>query len=76
VRGERRTVVEVPYRFRRRLRESSKADLRQGLRFLHHLALLFLDRSPLCAPLRSSPAGGAGGRPRGDLPDATALRPA
>jgi len=33
-------VVEVPYRFQARHAGESKADLREGLRFLRHLALL------------------------------------
>jgi glycosyltransferase involved in cell wall biosynthesis len=40
---------EVPYTFQPRRHGQSKADLRQGLRFLHHLAILFWDCSPVCA---------------------------
>jgi dolichol-phosphate mannosyltransferase len=40
------TVREVPYRFEPRHLGDSKADLRQGLRFLEHLRTLFLDCSP------------------------------
>lgn len=42
-------VREVPYRFERRRHGASKADIRQGLRFLRHLATLVWDCSPLCA---------------------------
>jgi dolichol-phosphate mannosyltransferase len=44
-----RTEREVPYAFRPRLQGESKADLRQGLRFLLHLGILFRDCSPAFA---------------------------
>lgn len=46
-----RRVAEVPYRFRPRRAGSTKADLRQGLRFLRHLGILLWDCSPALAPL-------------------------
>jgi glycosyltransferase involved in cell wall biosynthesis len=42
-------VCEVPYRFEARRTGESKADLRQGLRFLEHLRTLFWECSPLLA---------------------------
>ncbi|MER3420043.1 MAG: dolichol-phosphate mannosyltransferase, partial [Chloroflexota bacterium] len=53
VRCPRRRVAEVPYRFRPRRAGSTKADLRQGLRFLRHLGLLLWDCSPALAPARA-----------------------
>jgi glycosyltransferase involved in cell wall biosynthesis len=47
-----RRAREVPYRFQPRFDGASKADLRQGLRFLRHLGLLVWDCSPLPAPVR------------------------
>jgi dolichol-phosphate mannosyltransferase len=44
--------AEVPYAFQQRQHGESKADFRQGLRFLHHLVRLALDCSPAFAPLR------------------------
>jgi dolichol-phosphate mannosyltransferase len=41
------TVVEVPYHFQPRQHGASKADFHQGMRFLHHLARLVWDRSPV-----------------------------
>ena len=41
-----RAVREVPYRFEPRHLGNSKADLRQGLRFLEHLRTLVWDCSP------------------------------
>jgi len=52
VRCSWRTAREVPYRFMPRQHGESKADLRQGLRFLHHLAKLAWDCSPVFAPAR------------------------
>jgi dolichol-phosphate mannosyltransferase len=52
VRCSWRTAREVPYRFMPRQHGESKADLRQGLRFLHHLAKLAWDCSPAFAPAR------------------------
>lgn len=40
---------EVPYRFQLRLHGASKANLKEGLRFLQHLTLLAWDCSPLFA---------------------------
>ncbi len=48
-----RRVAEVPYRFRPRRAGSTKADLRQGLRFLRHLGILLWDCSPALAPLHT-----------------------
>jgi dolichol-phosphate mannosyltransferase len=48
-------VREVPYVFQPRLYCDSKADLRQGVRFLHHLSKLFLDCSPVFAMTRERP---------------------
>jgi dolichol-phosphate mannosyltransferase len=42
-------VREVPYSFQPRLHCDSKADFRQGLRFLRHLATLVRECSPLFA---------------------------
>lgn len=44
-----RTAHEVPYQFMPRQYGESKADLRQGLRFLQHLVTLAWDCSPLFA---------------------------
>jgi dolichol-phosphate mannosyltransferase len=44
-----RALAEVPYRFEPRRHGQSKADLRQGVRFLRHLSLLVWDCSPLFA---------------------------
>jgi glycosyltransferase involved in cell wall biosynthesis len=46
------TEAEVPYRFEPRLYGASKADFRQGMRFLHHLARLAWDCSPSLALAR------------------------
>jgi dolichol-phosphate mannosyltransferase len=46
-------AAEVPYRFEPRQFGTSKADLRQGLRFLRHLATLAWDCSPALAPIRA-----------------------
>jgi dolichol-phosphate mannosyltransferase len=54
VRCEWATVREVPYAFQARQHGTSKADLRQGVRFLHHLMTLLWDRSPALAPLRAA----------------------
>lgn len=47
-----RRVREVPYRFAPRQAGTTKADLRQGLRFLRHLARLLWDCSPAFAAPR------------------------
>jgi dolichol-phosphate mannosyltransferase len=49
VRCSWRTAREVPYRFMPRQYGTSKADFRQGLRFLHHLAVLAWACSPALA---------------------------
>lgn len=49
-----RSSSEVPYQFQPRRHGASKADLRQGLRFLHHLATLLWDVSPAFAPARAA----------------------
>jgi dolichol-phosphate mannosyltransferase len=59
VRCRWQTVREVPYAFRPRLYCDSKADLRQGVRFLRHLSTLFLDCSPVFAMTRERPASPA-----------------
>jgi dolichol-phosphate mannosyltransferase len=46
IRGDWRTAREVPYQFAPRQHDASKADMRQGVRFLAHLARLVWDRSP------------------------------
>ncbi len=46
------TAREVPYRFQPRQHGVSKASLREGLRFLRHLAQLTWDCSPALAPVR------------------------
>jgi dolichol-phosphate mannosyltransferase len=45
-------AAEVPYKFGARQYGASKADFRQGLRFLQHLVRLTLDCSPAFAPVR------------------------
>jgi dolichol-phosphate mannosyltransferase len=45
-------ACEVPYSFQPRLHCDSKADFHQGVRFLHHLATLAWDCSPLLAAVR------------------------
>ncbi len=47
-----RSAREVPYRFQPRQHGTSKADFRQGVRFLRHLMVLALDCSPAFAPVR------------------------
>lgn len=51
------SAAEVPYRFQPRQHGTSKANLNQGLQFLHHLGRLFLDHSPACALLRLAVRG-------------------
>jgi dolichol-phosphate mannosyltransferase len=46
------SASEVPYTFQPRQHGSSKADFRQGVRFLRHLTLLAWDCSPAATPLR------------------------
>lgn len=53
---------EVPYRFQPRRHGDSKANLRQGLRFLRHLTTLVWD----CSPAFALPRLVRGGRPRGE----------
>jgi hypothetical protein len=55
-------VAEVPYRFEARHTGESKADFRQGVRFLKHLRTLFWEcspamRRPMPALRRASAAG-------------------
>jgi len=52
VRCRWQTAREVAYRFQPRQHGTSKADFRQGLRFLHHLAALAWDCSPALALAR------------------------
>jgi dolichol-phosphate mannosyltransferase len=52
VRCQWRVAREVPYRFQPRAYGASKADVRQGVRFLRHLATLVWECSPACRPLR------------------------
>ncbi len=66
-----RTAREVPYRFQPRRHGTSKADIRQGLRFLRHLAILVRDCSPFFAlprvtasALTSARSAGGNGRMR------------
>jgi dolichol-phosphate mannosyltransferase len=58
VRCRWRVVREVPLCFAPRLAGDSKADFRQGLRFLRHLATLVWD----CSPLFALPHRVCGGR--------------
>lgn len=66
VRAGIQRVVEVPYTFQPRSAGESKASLREGLRFLRHLAGLRLRRvgrpgSASARPVRLAPAGAASG---------------
>lgn len=63
VRCRWRRACEVPYRFQPRHAGASKADFRQGLRFLRHLARLVWDCSPLLAPVRMAARLWPGARP-------------
>jgi dolichol-phosphate mannosyltransferase len=54
IRGRWANAREIPYRFQPRCQGSSKADMRQGLRFLHHLARLVWECSPATTPMRSA----------------------
>ncbi len=64
IRCQWRSAAEVPYQFQPRQFDASKANFRQGLRFLRHLATLAWDCSPALAlprmmaggPLRTRPA--------------------
>jgi dolichol-phosphate mannosyltransferase len=49
VRCQWQRVSEVPYRFELRQHGDSKANIRQGLQFLQHLAILVWDCSPVLA---------------------------
>jgi glycosyltransferase involved in cell wall biosynthesis len=54
------SVQELPYRFQARLHCESKADIRQGLRFLRHLGRLLWDCSPVTGFIpRAEPADAA-----------------
>jgi dolichol-phosphate mannosyltransferase len=68
VRCQCRIVCEVPYSFQPRLAGASKADIGQGLRFLHHLSRLAWDCSPLFA-LAHVLSGAAPARIPGSLAD-------
>lgn len=48
-----RAASEIPYRFQPRRHGASKANFRQGMQFLRHLAWLLYDCSPLFALLRA-----------------------
>jgi glycosyltransferase involved in cell wall biosynthesis len=61
IRGTWTKAREVPYRFQPRCAGTSKANLRQGLRFLHHLARLAWDCSPSLAPVRAVAHAVSGG---------------
>jgi dolichol-phosphate mannosyltransferase len=52
IRGRWENAREIPYRFEARHAGASKADMRQGLRFLHHLARLAWECSPATMPMR------------------------
>lgn len=54
IRGDWSTACELPYQFAPRLQDASKADVRQGLRFLKHLARLAWDCSPAFSWARRS----------------------
>jgi glycosyltransferase involved in cell wall biosynthesis len=56
-------AAELPYVFQQRQHGTSKADFREGLRFLQHLATLALDCSPAMAPLRLAARLGLSDRP-------------
>jgi len=56
-------AAEVPYAFQLRQHGESKADFRQGLRFLQHLATLALDCSPVFVPVRMASRLGLSERP-------------
>jgi dolichol-phosphate mannosyltransferase len=60
IRCEWDTAAEVPYRFQPRQFDASKADFRQGLRFLKHLGTLAWD----CSPALGIPRMLSGGAPR------------
>jgi dolichol-phosphate mannosyltransferase len=59
IRGRWEHAREIPYRFEARHAGASKADMRQGLRFLHHLARLAWECSPVTTPMRSALRFGA-----------------
>jgi dolichol-phosphate mannosyltransferase len=67
VRSPWQTIAEVPYEFRARHEGTSKANLREGLRFLRHVVALRLPKS-----LRRS--GPAAARSAGATPSATGGR--
>ncbi|MBV9543613.1 MAG: polyprenol monophosphomannose synthase [Chloroflexi bacterium] len=52
VRCRWQSAREIPYGFQPRRHGDSKADFRQGVRFLQHLGMLFVDCSPMFAPAR------------------------
>lgn len=58
IRGRWSRAAEAPYRFAPREAGTTKADFRQGLRFLQHLARLSWDCSPLLGLLHRLPLPG------------------
>lgn len=66
-----REVRELPYRFEARLYGASKANFRQGLRFLKHLGRLVWD----CSPIFAMPRLLSGGRASREA-NSTSLTPA
>jgi dolichol-phosphate mannosyltransferase len=58
-----RASAEVPYQFQPRQYDTSKANFRQGLRFLRHLSTLVWDCSPATAPLRMVSGGAVSAPP-------------
>ena len=63
VRCRWQVAAEVPYQFQQRRFDESKADFRQGLRFLRHLAMLAFDCSPTMALPRMLSGGTVAARP-------------
>jgi hypothetical protein len=63
VRCQWQTAAEVPYRFQPRQFDASKADFRQGLRFLKHLGTLAWDCSPALGLPRMLSGGTLRARP-------------
>jgi dolichol-phosphate mannosyltransferase len=63
VRCQWRFVAEVPYQFQPRQFDASKANFRQGLRFLRHLSTLVWDCSPALALPRMMTGGTLRTRP-------------
>lgn len=63
VRCDWQIAAEVPYRFQPRQFDASKADFRQGVRFLKHLATLVWECSPAFGLPRTLSSGGVRTRP-------------